>query len=274
MHISLVPVPLNTRQITSSFRRSDRVVSGEERSAREHLLPDLEKEGSDVIVIHAGSRHTRIGFANDALPKVLMTCISLKSKKTDTSSTELFQLPALLSVDFEAQRKIVEGLEEENSKEMLSYLPKKLVPNSKQQIYNFNRAVKGQKIAGHNDAFGLEYTTISPDVKYVIGVEALRIEEKELFSAPKFPIQKRLVQLQNYNCDSPYEVLGDLRMFIEMACEKELSLQRKYLKDYSIVIILPDSYHRLHVKAWFQVIQELGFKSSLFIHVSIILCVR
>lgn len=43
------------------------------------------------------------------------------------------------------------------------------MPNATQQILNFNRNATASVIAGHNDAFGLEWTNVSHAPSFVVG---------------------------------------------------------------------------------------------------------
>ncbi|RUO96139.1 hypothetical protein BC936DRAFT_142554, partial [Jimgerdemannia flammicorona] len=69
---------LPTRNITSSYLRSEASYFPGEKPGSEKIVPDPEQEGSDVIIIHPGSRHLRIGRASEAFPRTVPHVIARK----------------------------------------------------------------------------------------------------------------------------------------------------------------------------------------------------
>ena len=50
--------------------------------------PEEELLGSKIIVVHPGSQNFRIGFASDALPKTVSSCIASSYPKTESESLD------------------------------------------------------------------------------------------------------------------------------------------------------------------------------------------
>jgi actin-related protein len=258
-----ISVPLITtagRTITSTYRKSDKSYFISD-AARQAELPNVEKEGNDVLVLHPGSRNTRIGISRDALPKTILTAVARPWKNGQSIVCPTFE-----DIDMEA-------LQDDNIESIVSsrnsILKKRPPPNTTQQMLSYNRQQKASIIAGHNDAFNVEWTKIENERPRVVGQQALLIHPEEGYEV-SFPIRYRHLAFEDLVYKERDQIHQDLGTLIKYSCEKELKIDPSTLKDFSVVLVLPDNCHRWEIKSWLSILyDELGFKSVALLQESV-----
>jgi len=234
---------------------------------------------SKIIVIHIGSQNLRIGFANDALPKTLPMAIALQAKFTESEACK----PVPIREDPDEAPE--EQFGEEFSKKFVKMSndlkidmranKRKVLPNSKELVVNYNRRATPEKIPEHNDPIRIEWTDVSTiDLKsrasFFAGTPALRIPED---SDPKFalswPIRHGWLHEADYT--SQEALFDDLESIIEYAMANELELKdRKDWEQYNCVFVIPDLYDKIYVQRLLEFgIQEIEFKQVSFIQESL-----
>ena len=151
---------------------------------------------------------------------------------------------------------------------------RRVLPNSKELIVNYNRRAPPETISEHNDPLRIDWTELpsNPDHApgYFTGKEALRIPDK---SEPRY---KLFWPLRNgwYNEHEYREkkcLFDDLATIIEDAIKTQLGLQRK--KDWmqlGCVFVVPDLYERHYVSQTLEMLmRDLGFGKVCFIQESL-----
>ncbi|KAK4242609.1 ARP8-like protein [Achaetomium macrosporum] len=222
---------------------------------------------SKIIVIHPGSQNLRIGFASDALPKTIPMTLATRYYQTESEMYE-----ALPRRQFEGRSMDQQHGEEWSKKyqKMCNDLKvdmrankRKVLPNSKDLVVNFNRRTEPEIISQHNDPLQVEWTDVktpqdsetSPTV--FIGQQALRVPDD---SNPKFklwwPIQHGWLNEDDY--ETWAHLFNDLETLLDRAFRWELGLKRKAeWKQYSCVLIIPDLYDKRYVELLLHLCIEL-----------------
>ncbi|KAI0007807.1 actin-related protein, ARP8 class [Xylariaceae sp. FL0662B] len=213
---------------------------------------------SKVIVIHPGSQNLRIGFASDALPKNIPMTIATKFPQTESEMYE-----ALPRRQFEAKTTDQQYGEEWSKKyqKMCNELKvdmrankRKVLPNSKELVVNYNRRTDPEEIPLHNDPLQIEWTDVKsledPDsaASYFIGQAALRVPDD---SDPKFklwwPIRHGWLNEDDYT--TAEHLYDDFETLLDKAIRQELGLTRSSAwKNYSCVFVIPDLYDKRYVE--------------------------
>ncbi|KAL8355858.1 hypothetical protein RB601_001250 [Gaeumannomyces tritici] len=214
---------------------------------------------SKIIVIHPGSQNLRIGFASDALPKTVPMVVATKWPQTEDEEHE-----ALPRRQFEASTQ-EQMYGEEWSKKYLKISndlkvdmranKRKVLPNSKELVQNFNRRTKAETIKKHNDPIEVEWTDVnsgedpSSVASCFIGQQAQLIPND---SAPKFklwwPIQSGWLNEDEYT--SAERLYDDFETILDRAIRQELGLTRNSTwPQYSCVFVIPDLYDKKYVEA-------------------------
>ncbi|KAL2022274.1 hypothetical protein VTK56DRAFT_5672 [Thermocarpiscus australiensis] len=211
---------------------------------------------SKIVVIHPGSQNLRIGFASDALPKTIPMTLATKYPQTESEMYE-----ARPRRQFEGRTMDQQHGEEWAKKyqKMCNDLKidmrankRKVLPNSKDLVVNFNRRTEPEIISQHNDPLQVDWTDVnSPegsDAAVFIGQQALRVPDD---SDPKFklwwPIQHGWLNEDDYSTRA--HLINDLETVFDRALCWELGLkQRADWKQFSCVIVIPDLYDKRYVE--------------------------
>lgn len=151
---------------------------------------------------------------------------------------------------------------------------RRVLPNSKELVVNYNRRVDPETISEHNDPLRIEWTNIPKNAKeapdFVTGIEALRIPD---YSTPRYrlfwPLQRGWYNERDYeNKTSLYE---DISIIIEEAIKQQLGLRGKRdWAQYSCVFVIPDLYERQYVIQVLEMLmRDFGFNRVCFIQESL-----
>jgi actin-related protein 8 len=231
-------------------------------------LPLPELQGDDeqtddldptkVIVIHPGSQNLRIGFASDALPKTIPAVLATKWPRTEADIRE-----ALPRRQFEAKTTDEQYGEEwakkyqkmsNDLKADMRANKRKVLPNSKELVLNYNRRTEAERIPQHNDPMQIDWTEIesledpNSSASCFIGHQAQRVPDD---STPKFklwwPIQHGWLNEDDYeNAEHLYD---DFETLLDRAIRQELGLTRNSVwSQYSCVFVIPDLYDKRYVE--------------------------
>lgn len=127
---------------------------------------------------------------------------------------------------------------------------RRLLPNSKELVVNYNKRTPPETISEHNDPQRIDWTELPPDPRkapeFITGHAALRIPEQ---SRPRYklfwPIRNGTLNEKDYTRKNA--IWEDYFQIIESALKDQLGLSRKDLTQYSCVFIIPDLYERGHV---------------------------
>ena len=256
--------------------------------------------GSKVIVIHPGSQNLRIGLASDALPKTVPMVIARKCNVSESEEDGGEPSPKRLKTEDGAQSEPEKMFGEEVCFRTFKFVPllthtkfttqyskmcadlkihmrankRRVLPNSKELIVNYNKRAPPETISEHNDPLRIDWTEIpanhtqAPD--YFTGKEALRIPD---LSNPRYKLVWPL-RYGWYN-ESDYrekkDLYEDIAMIIEEAIKTQLNLKRKRdWTQYGCVFIVPDLYERNYVtQALEMLMRDLGFGKVCFIQESL-----
>ncbi|KAK8020633.1 Actin-related protein- ARP8 class [Apiospora arundinis] len=230
---------------------------------------DGQLDPSKIIVIHPGSQNLRIGFASDALPKTIPTALATKFPQTESEMYE-----ALPRRKFEGKTPDEQYGEEWSKKyqKMCSDLKiemrankRKVLPNSKELVVNYNRRTEAEKIPTHNDPLQVEWTDLenledpNSAASCFIGQAALRVPDD---SNPKFkvwwPMHYGWLNEDEYT--TAEHLCDDFETLLDRAIRQELGLTKSSSwRNYSCVFVIPDLYDKRYVEqvlkscmSWFE----------------------
>ena len=151
---------------------------------------------------------------------------------------------------------------------------RRVLPNSKELVVNYNRRTQPEVISEHNDPLRIDWTELPKDHKaapqFFTGKAALRIPDT---SNPRYklfwPLQRGWYNEHDYN--EKKILFDDIAYILEDAIKEQLNLWRK--KDwvqYGCVFILPDLYERQYVIQTLEMLmRDFGFGKVCFIQESL-----
>ena len=153
---------------------------------------------------------------------------------------------------------------------------RRVLPNSKELVVNFNRRTPPETISEHNDPLRIDWTEIpkpTPNVKtpnYYTGMEALRIPEA---SNPRYrlfwPLRHGWFNEKDY--DKKTTLYDDILLIIEEAIKQQLNLRKKReWSQYGCVFVIPDLYEKQYVVQMLEMMmRDLGFARVAFVQESL-----
>ncbi|KAJ5925228.1 hypothetical protein N7454_007867 [Penicillium verhagenii] len=248
--------------------------------AEEEDEAPAETVGSKVIVIHIGSQNLRIGLSSDALPKTIPMVIARKAKTSESEDQEepnpkrqkrddgTFEEPEQLfgpewSSHFSKMSAELKVHMRQNKRRML--------PNSKEMVVNFNRRTVPETISEHNDPMRIEWTELSnPPPEYIVGQPALRVPDS---SNPRYklywPFQNGCCNERDYT--SKRMLFLDISLILEDAIKTQLGLtSKKDWPQYSCVFVIPDLFEKSYVTQVLDMLmREFSFARVCFIQESL-----
>lgn len=249
---------------------------------------DLENEGtaeddldpSKIIVIHFGSQNMRIGRASDALPKTIPMCIAYKWSKTESDAYEA--LPKRQKLDSTPEQQFGEEFSKKFTK-MSNDLKvdmrankRKVLPNSKELVVNYNKRTLPEKIPEHNDPMRIEWTDphkYDGDNKegvYFTGLEAQRIaDDSEPTHKLFWPIQDGCLNEEPY--ESTESLFCDIEFILTRALRQDLGIDSSVAwEQYSCVFVIPDLYDKKQVEQTLEMcMKNIEFKQIAFVQESV-----
>ncbi|KAG0173952.1 actin-like protein arp8 [Apophysomyces sp. BC1034] len=266
---------LPTRNITSTFARSDTTYFPGNKAGSEAIAPDADEEWRDTIVIHPGSRNLRIGCASEAFPKTVPHVIARRMHTTATPIDDEIACPTMdLSIrtdgeknslldeddsDASSVKRVVdvdslnfnreEALREIKNelKWRMKNAKRRAVPNAEGQVVGFNTQAFQETIPDHNDPYKVEWTEIqrnTPKPEYFVGDKALNLPISENSDYRLFyPWKHGTLNNQDYR--SLQAVIGDLQAIWTETIRNELEIDN--LSNYNAVLVVPDLYPRGYV---------------------------
>ncbi|KAL9014516.1 MAG: hypothetical protein Q9173_000839 [Seirophora scorigena] len=240
--------------------------------------------GSKIIVLHPGSQNLRIGLASDALPKTVPMVIA---RKWDTNESEEDcgePRPKRMKYDDDLTMGPEKMFGEEFASQyttMCSELKvhmrahkRRVLPNSKELIVNYNKRMPPETISEHNDPHRIDWTEIPSDPlrapAFITGNDALRIPD---FSTPRYklfwPLRHGWYNEQDY--DQKRALYDDIAVIIEEAIKSQLNLpRRKDWSQYGCVFVVPDLYEKRYLTQILDMLlRDFGFGRVCFIQESL-----
>ncbi|ORY04623.1 actin-like ATPase domain-containing protein [Basidiobolus meristosporus CBS 931.73] len=224
--------PTDEMEVDSEEKEKETPISGvserseeseEEEEEEEEVEEKISGPGSDVIVIHPGSRFLRIGRAIDAFPKQIHHCLARRMRvpmSPPPSNTSATGNEGVVGgkPGTEQSGEAESDEEEDDMKEDLSIIEDEL----KQRM----KAAKRRSV-------------------YNARSQALRIPQLYPNYRLTYPIQNGAFNTHDYT--SVKEVVADLEAIWRMAIEEELEIAAKEFPNYNVVLVIPDLYQKAYV---------------------------
>ena len=225
--------------------------------------PDLLKEGSDVIVIHPGSAHLRLGFGSSILPRTIPHMIARKlNNPKDLAPSDTTSMEPSLKYEVETYAEEVEAL----IKARMKAKKLRFIPNTRQLVHSFNEYSEAERIQDHNDPAKVEWilpeeTDESPSV-FVGHAAQLVVENQDskLSYEAKYPVRRGKLNWKEYV--SREALLSDLDCIWTYALEAELEIYKSDYAEFNILLVIPDTCDRRDMLLYIELLMKvMGFRS-------------
>ncbi|KAI9833680.1 MAG: actin-like protein arp8 [Phylliscum demangeonii] len=271
--------------------------------AEEADAPLEEHLGSKVIVIHLGSQNLRIGLASDALPKTVPMVIARKSHANEhegTGDAKPKRLHGDRDLPLESEKLFGKEASCHARVDNLCFLltlfqrqfadqfagmvtdlkarmranKRRMLPNSKELVVNFNKRTPPEAISEHNDPNRVEWTELLPAPStapdFFTGQAALRLPD---YSKPRYklnwPLQHGSYNERDYA--SARLLDEDIATILEESIKNQVGIKsKKAWGQYGCVFVIPDLYERRYVvSVMHMILRDFGFAKVCFIQESL-----
>ncbi|KIK95252.1 hypothetical protein PAXRUDRAFT_827189 [Paxillus rubicundulus Ve08.2h10] len=285
MHVPLAP---NPKHMGTSYLKAESQTLWGRNAARKQKLPTEDvpapsdqRRGSQVVVIHPGSRYLRIGKASDVTPLSVPNVIARKHNS-----------PVLEPTFVESIARPRKGLDVRSStphpqngdeyavsppsddpfevklasitvslRERMRFYKLRVTPHATSIASTFNERFKPEIIPEYNDPFQVDWIHEPlSDNTCLIGEEALRISDPQALGyTVRWPINGHNFNSRDYT--SIRVVLDDIETIISTVLEERLNIKRREFKNFSVMLVIPDFYDRVYVREFVNILLvSLEFK--------------
>ncbi|KDR80664.1 hypothetical protein GALMADRAFT_222260 [Galerina marginata CBS 339.88] len=275
-----VPLAFNPKHASSTYLKSESQTLWARNAVRKGKTsfvdesPQEQRRGSQVIVIHPGSRFIRIGRASDVNP-VTVPCVVARKSRTSFTVPERVQLVSRPRKRKEKRAATKDEGGETNPvddpfdsklssitvslRDRMRFYKLRVTPNATKIASTFNEQFKPEKIAEHND-YQTEWIDASCEEEVLVGEQALRIVDPVISNYfVKWPIYASNFNTRDYN--SIQMILSDLEAIVEKTLSDKFNIQKPDYKNFSIMLVIPDFYDRAYVREIVNLLTvAMGFK--------------
>ncbi|KZT27931.1 actin-like ATPase domain-containing protein [Neolentinus lepideus HHB14362 ss-1] len=282
-----VPLAPNPKQMGSAYLKAEsqtlwaRNANNKNRSQVEEPISSASesRRGSQVLVIHPGSRYLRIGRASDVNPLTVPNVIAHKHKlpipkpvfvegitrpRKSRSGRPTRRRSA--STSQTADEYAVQALSDDPFEEKLAticlslrarmkFYKLRVTPNATSIASTFNEQFKPESLP--EDAFARKHFITDPPEDAFL---ALRLAEPTgMGYIQRWPIYGGQFNSRDYH--SQQAILDDIETILRTVLRENLSISSKSYKDYSVVLVIPDFYDRAYVRDLVDILLVcMGFK--------------
>ncbi|KAJ6518873.1 hypothetical protein C8R45DRAFT_949593 [Mycena sanguinolenta] len=282
-----VPLAPNPKHMLSNYLKAEsqtiwaRNAQKKSKARQDEVVPPQDaRRGSQVIVIHPGSRFLRIGKASDVFPVTVPNVVARKINpaseapartfiqgiyrprgdavpQQEDSSTPQDEYAVKVTSDDPFDEKIAEVTI--SLRDRMRFYKLRVTPNAANVASTFNEQFQPEIIAEHNDPYQLEWIKDGADV--LVGERALRLANpQESGYAVRWPIRGSNFNTRDYG-PSVQSILADVETVIRHTLQQKLGVQPRDYKDYSVVLVVPDLYDRSYVREFVNLLLvTMGFK--------------
>jgi len=212
----------------------------------QHIEKLLEK-GNDVIIFQVGSHSIKYGFANQMLPQSVKTTLGYYHANPPAKQTLDLSLldevePFLPELEDSLRKK---GNLKSDAKQSAA---SKLKQKSRIEISPSLSQAKFEKL----------------DPKKIYFEDDIYVHQNNPNFVIREPIKYGLFNLsKSYNFDA---ILGDIEQLIRYILEKKLELSQLEFSKYSIILIVPDVFHRGQVKGIINIFMKKLAFARIYLH--------
>ncbi|KAF8637628.1 hypothetical protein AX17_002697 [Amanita inopinata Kibby_2008] len=285
-----IPPAITQKHISTTYLKNDSQTLWSRNAARKSKAPVEEiststpqeqkgRRGSQVIVIHLGSRFLRVGKASEVNPITVPCVVAWKCKGSVVSPAfvEGVSRPKRVKLTSTAT---TSGHGEEHDKLMtqedpfeeklatmtvslrdrMRFYKHRVTPNATSIARTFNEQFRPEIIAAHNDPYRVEWLDASCGEDVLIGEKALHLADPEKSGyLVRWPIYGSNFNTRDYG--SIQENLCDIDVILRKTLQESANISPMDYKNYSVVLVIPDFYERAYVRELVNLLLvTMGFK--------------
>ncbi|KAL7753030.1 actin-like protein arp8 [Sorochytrium milnesiophthora] len=246
-----------TRNATSTFLQHpyNEVLARSRKT--EQTRGELQIDSEKVLVIQPGSSWLRIGRATDGMPVTIPFVIARKFASSPVDGAPSANDTAVSAEDEAAVAAARAGMED-YFKLRMKNSAFRLTLGAVQQVQSFNAQSQKSVIPTLNDPFQVDWLNISAAdasaPSYVVGQRAMEIPSiiTDWSDRPAdphyrlyYPIRYGTINSAQYSSRAVWS--NDVEIILRHAIVHELGIPLAELKEYGVVLVLPDIHERVMV---------------------------
>ncbi|KAF8587912.1 actin-like ATPase domain-containing protein [Ramaria rubella] len=284
-----IPPQMNQKQGGSHYLKAeDQTLWGRSKKLAKNSTGEstpLEgRRGSNVVVIHPGTRFLRIGRASDVFPITVPHVIARKSnvpvpppiyiptvtgKKQgkEKVNEEVMVEDSGMEVDDEA-RESWDPIDPKTSpiasslRERMVFYKLHIVPKATEVCTSYNEQVQPTVIPDHNDPYRVEWIEGDSIEDILVGEKALCLADPgKLGYTIRWPFHGSRFNSFDYAREGPQALVNDVEALWKSVLRDMLKIEPETYKDFSVVLLVPDLFERSYVRELVNILLvQMGFK--------------
>ncbi|KAG5647468.1 hypothetical protein DXG03_009399 [Asterophora parasitica] len=268
-----VPLVANPKHMSTTYLKSESQTLWA-RNARNKGVDDAtvpqesSRRGSQVIVIHPGSRSIIIGRASDVSPITVPNVVARKYTPPvpPPARIERISRPWRRAADDETELLEKDPFNEKiaaitvSLRDRMRFYKLRVTPNATTIASAFNEQFKPEIISEYNDPFRVEWTEKISSEDVYFGEKALRMADPHAAGyALRWPIYSANFNTRDY--PSIQVILSDLELIIRTTLNERMDIESRDFKNYYVILVIPDFYDRAYVRELVNLLLiTMGFK--------------
>ncbi|KAF9269156.1 actin-related protein [Marasmius fiardii PR-910] len=280
-----VPLSTNPKHLGSTYLKSENQTLWHRNAQRKAKQPQEEgsqqpepRRGSQVVVIHLGSRYLRVGKASDVNPVTVPNVVARKTKPpvSPPSFVEGVSRPRTVKRSRRSgadpeQNEYAESLTSEDPfeeklgsivsslRDRMHFYKLRVTPNASNIATTFNEQFKPEYIQEHNDPYRVDWIN-QDDEDVLVGEKALRLADPAASGyVVRWPIYGPNFNIRDYS--SKQMVLNDIETILRATLRDRLRIEPRDYGKHSAVLVIPDLYDRAYVRDLVHLLLvSMGFK--------------
>ncbi|KAG7094059.1 hypothetical protein E1B28_007678 [Marasmius oreades] len=276
-----VPLATNPKHLGSTYLKSENQTlwhrnAQRKKQPQEETSQQQERRGSQVVVIHLGSRYLRVGKASDVNPVTVPNVVARKTKPPVPPPSFLEGVSRSRKTrrnrrsDVETEKDAVSSPLDDPFEEKLAaivlslrdrmrFYKLRVTPNANNIATTFNEQFRPEYIQEHNDPYRVDWINES-DENVLVGEKALRLADPQASSyVARWPIYGHNFNTRDYS--SKQMVLNDIETILCATLKEQLRIDPSDYGKYSVVLVIPDLYDRAYVRDLVHLLLvSMGFK--------------
>ncbi|KAF9518979.1 hypothetical protein BS47DRAFT_1370856 [Hydnum rufescens UP504] len=284
-----IPAPMNSKNAASNYLKSDSQTLWSRNAANgtaggQPSAPEVEvswekrqKRGSDIIIIHPGTRFLRVGRATDAYPINIPHVIARKTNLSPTPPPSFIRAippfkatrsPSVsvsspesgepLPDDYAVSADPDDPLDQKIGAIRLSLRARMFSygfsarKNGSSQAEEYNKNVQVIEIPDHKDQDNVEWLDSAAESKTIVGSKA---RPPIVFRIPD-PVQSKYLirwpirgsKFNQVDYATRQELIGDIQSIWTTVLQTELSIDPPTFKNLSVILVVPDYWDKFYVR--------------------------
>ncbi|KAG6910023.1 hypothetical protein DXG01_013747 [Tephrocybe rancida] len=268
---ALMRLRANPKHMSTTYLKSESQTlwarNAKNKVAEESLPPQDSRRGSQVIVIHPGSRAILIGRASDVTPTSVPNIVARKCKPPvpEFVRIEGISRPQERTADADETSE-KDPFDEKIAaitvalRDRMRFYKLRITHNATTIASVFNEQFKPEIIAEYNDPFRVEWTERTYDEDVYFGEKALCMADPHKAGYTlRYPIHAANFNMRDY--PSLQVILSDLEVILRTTLKEKFQMDHGDYKDYSVILVIPDNYDRAYVREFVNLLLlTMGFK--------------